>query len=312
MAFNNLDIIATHPLQTKAWAEFRQKWGNEVLETKYGIIIINRLYGGFGIGTFIKGPTPTRAMLSELKKFGEAKKLIFIKLEPNVKTSDKLLTLMKESGAIPGKTLFTPTTFQIDLTKSEEELLKGFHSKTRYNIRYAERKGVTVEADNSKDAFETYLKLMRETLERQGFYAHTEKYHRLMWETLRKAGIANLFVAKHGKEILTTWIIFKWKDTIYYPYGAWSGKKQNLQPNSLLMWEVIKWGKQKKCKYFDLWGRETGKGFTRFKEGFNPEVVEFLGTWDLVISPLYYPYRVAEFFRWRVLRLKARFKKPTF
>ncbi|OGM29300.1 hypothetical protein A2801_02120 [Candidatus Woesebacteria bacterium RIFCSPHIGHO2_01_FULL_41_10] len=307
-----LDKIATHPLQTSAWSEFRRHWGNEILETKYGLLIINRLPLGIGIGTFIKGPKPTQKMLSDLKNLAKEHNLIFIKLEPNVKKTKQLVSLMQNNAAVPGKTLFTPTTFWIDLTKSEEDLLKSFHPKTRYNIGYAQRKGVVVNKDNSDEAFEKYLELTRETTRRQGFYAHTEKYHRLMWQTLKKADIAHLFVAKHGKEILTTWIIFKWKDYIYYPYGAWSGEKQNLQPNSLMMWEAIRFGKAQKCKTFDLWGREIGKGFTRFKEGFNPEIIEFLGTWDLVTSPLYYPYRAAEFLRWRLLRLRARFSKPNF
>jgi lipid II:glycine glycyltransferase (peptidoglycan interpeptide bridge formation enzyme) len=302
-----------HPLQTKAWGQFRRAWGNEVLETKYGIITVHGLpLTDYRIGMFIKGPVPTKPMLADLKKIAEEQNLIFIKLEPNVKKNSKLTKLLIDSGAVPGKTLFTPTTFQIDLTKSEEELLKSFHPKTRYNIRYAERHGVTVSEDNSDKAFEKYIELMRETVERQNFYAHDEKYHRLMWKYLRKANIAHLLVAKKGKEVLTTWILFKNKDSLYYPYGAWSGKNQNLQPNSLMMWTAIKFGKKHNLRYFDLWGREFGKGFTRFKEGFRPEVVEFLGTWDLITSHLYWPYRLAEFFRWRLLRLRTKFSKPSF
>ncbi len=313
-----------HPLQTKAWAEFRRAWGNEVLETKYGILTLHKIpFVNKKIGMFIKGPEPTKEMLTDLKKIAQEHDLIFIKLEPDVRKENKLIKLLRDAGAVPGKTLFTPTTFWIDLTKSEEELLKSFHPKTRYNIRYAERKGVIVAEDNSDKAFEKYLELMRETVQRQGFYAHSAKYHRLMWKYLRAADIAHLLVAKHptspsaskgqgGKEVLTTWILFKSKDALYYPYGAWSGKNQNLQPNSLMMWTAIKFGKSHKLKYFDLWGREEGRGFTRFKEGFNPEVVEFLGTWDLVTSSLYWPYRMAEAFRWRILRLKTHLSKPRF
>ena len=49
-----------------------------------------------------------------------------------------------------------------------------------------------------------------------------------------------------------------------------------------------------------------------FKEGYNPEVIEFLGTWDIVTSPLYHPYRMAETVRWKFLRLKSKFVKPRF
>jgi lipid II:glycine glycyltransferase (peptidoglycan interpeptide bridge formation enzyme) len=153
---------------------------------------------------------------------------------------------------------------------------------------------------------------MRETVERQGFYAHNEKYHRLMWKYLKSADIAHLLLAKSGNKTLTAWVLFKWKDFLYYPYGASSGADQNLQPNSLMMWEAIRFGKKHNLKYFDLWGREEGKGFTKFKEGFNPEVIEFLGTWDLICSPYYWPYRIAEYIRWKALKLNTRFSKPKF
>jgi lipid II:glycine glycyltransferase (peptidoglycan interpeptide bridge formation enzyme) len=199
--------------------------------------------------------------------------------------------------------------------------LKSFSGKTRYNIRYAQRKGVTVVEDNSEKAFEKYLTLTRETVERQGFYAHSEKYHRLMWKFLQQSPIAkhqppiaHLLTAVHKKEIITAWILFSWKDFLYYPYGASTDRHKNVQANSLMMWEAIRFGKKLSLKTFDLWGREEGKGFTKFKEGFSPQVVKFIGTWDLVTSPLYWPYRVAEYFRWQFLRTKTKFRpaKPKF
>jgi lipid II:glycine glycyltransferase (peptidoglycan interpeptide bridge formation enzyme) len=263
---------------------------------------------------FIKGPMPTSEMLKDLKAHGPQHNLIFIKLEPNyvVKKGDiacadreKAVTLFKKYGAVPGKTLFTPTTFWVDLTKSEEELLKSFHHKTRYNIRLAQRQGVEVVEDNSDDAFESYLRLTFETAKRQHFYAHSEKYHRLMWKHLHSAGIAHLLTARFKNEIITTWILFTWKDFLYYPYGASTDKYKEVMANNLMMWEAIKFGKKLGLKTLDLWGREEGKGFTKFKEGYNPKVIEFIGTWDLVINkPLYYIYRVAEKIRWFILRLR--------
>lgn len=309
MTTNNLDKIATHPLQTSSWTEFRKKWGNEILETEFGILTLHKIpLTNYKIGMFIKGPTPTGEMLSKLKLIGKEKNLIFIKMEPNIQKSDALINLMKSNSARPGKTLFTPSTFWIDLTPSEEELMKSFSSKTRYNIRVAERNGVSVREDNSDAAFEKYLELTRETITRQGFYAHTEKYHRLMWSILKKAGIAHLFVAKYKGEIITTWILFKWHDFLYYPYGASTEKHKNVMANNLMMWEAIKFGKKQGLTTFDLWGREEGKGFTKFKEGYNPKVIEFLGTWDLVINkPMYSVYKLAEKIRWPVLKFLAKF-----
>lgn len=302
---------AVHPLQTKEWGEFRSEWGNRVVKTPYGNIIFSKIpHTNFTIGMFLKGPKPTEAMLKELKAVGKEQNAIFIKLEPSVLNNNKDLDLLKKH-CVPGKRFFTPSTFWIDLTKSEEELLKSFTPKTRYNIRLAQKHGVTVEEDppagragNSDAAFEQYLKLTFETAKRQNFYAHTERYHRLMWQHL-KGKIAHLLVAKYNNQIITAWILFTSKDFLYYPYGASTDKHKEVMANNLMMWEAIRFGKKLNLKTFDLWGKEEGKGFTKFKEGYNPQVVEFLGSWDLVINqPLYNLYRLAEKIRWTFLKFR--------
>jgi len=326
----NLDKIATHPLQTSFWAEFRREWGNEVLETKYGILTLHKLpFISYKVGIFEKGSAPTKTMLRNLRKIGKENNLIFIKLEPNVIKTNSTIQLLGRSGAVPGKTVFTPSTFWIDLKPSEEDLMKSFHPKTRYNIRLADRNGVKVSEDGSDKTFERYLNLTRETVNRQGFYAHTEKYHRLMWKYLNKQPttnnlqpIAHLLAATYNPpshkadsiasasegQVITTWILFSWKDFLYYPYGASTEKYKNVMANNLMMWEAIKFGKKMGLKTLDLWGREEGKGFTKFKEGYNPKVIEFLGTWDLVINkPMYFLYKIGEWIHWPSLKLAARF-----
>ena len=320
-----------HPLQTHEWAQFRREWGNEVLETKYGVVTIHRIpVTGHGIGMFIKGPRPSQQMLTDLKEIAQKHNLIFIKLEPNFPVStnhqslvtshsrEKLLQLLRSNGCVEGKTLFTPTTFWIDLRRPEIDILKSFSGKTRYNIRLAQKHGVKISEDDSDKAFEKYLELTFETTNRQGFYAHTPKYHRLMWKHLhrtmiteRRSPIAHLLVAKYKSEIITTWILFVYDKVLYYPYGASSDKYKSVMANNLMMWEAIQFGKHLGCKAFDLWGREPGKGFTKFKEGYNPEVVGFLGSWDLVTSPLYKIYKIAEFLRWLILKTQAKLNLTT-
>lgn len=302
------DKVSTHPLQSWAWGQFRQAWGNEVRRFSFGQITLHKIpFTPYKIGMFIRGPLPDQKMLTELMSFAKQNKVIFIKLEPNVLKNKKTVELLRKNGAVRGKTLFTPTSFRIDLTKSEEELLASFHPKTRYNIRLAQKNGVEGKIDDSEEAFKKYIALTRETVRRQGFYAHSEKYHRLMWEHLNKEGIAHLLVARYKGEIVTTWIVFVWKDFLYYPYGASTDKHKNIMANNLMMWEAIRFGKKMGLMVFDLWGREEGKGFTKFKEGYNPKVVEFLGTWDLIArSFLYRIYRVSETLRWLFLRLLAK------
>lgn len=301
------DQVSTHPLQSWAWGEFRKSWGNKVVRFPFGQITVHKLpLLPFSVAMFIKGPKPNKEMLSVLKDHAVKNKIIFIRMEPNIGIDETILSLLRKNNCQPGRRLFTPTTFLIDLEKSEEELLKSFSSKTRYNIRVAQKHGVTVSEDNSEKAFGAYLKLTEETTHRQGFYAHSQKYHRLMWDTLRKENIAHLLTASYKGEVITTWILFTWKDHLYYPYGASSEKHKNVMANNLMMWEAIKLGKKLNLKTFDLWGREEGKGFTKFKEGYNPEVFAFIGTWDLIANPLYHPYIILEKARWIILKALAK------
>lgn len=300
----------THPLQTKEWAEFRKEWGNKIVFEKDNLIIFSKIpHTKFTIGTVMKGPDIARSDLAIIRKVAKENNTIFVKFEPNLLNDAMLVSKYKKQGLIEGKRLFTPTTFWIDLTKSEEDLLKSFTSKTRYNIRLAQKHGVKIEINNSDKAFEKYLELTEETNKRQGFYSHTPKYHRLMWKYL-KGKVANLLVAKYKNEIISTWILFSHDGFLYYPYGASTDKHKEVMANNLMMWEAIRFGKSLKLKTFDLWGREEGKGFTKFKEGYNPRVVEFLGSWDLVINkPLYYLYKFAEKIRWLILRIKSKIIK---
>jgi peptidoglycan pentaglycine glycine transferase (the first glycine) len=320
--------LSTHPLQSVGWGEFRKKTGIKVIKANGIQMTIHRIpHSPWSIGYIPKGPLPTAEMISGLMEIGKQEECIFIQLEPNV-VSDKNLELkIKNSGLQPAAhPLFTKYTFILDLTKSEEELLKIMHPKTRYNIKVALKHGVKIVQDESDKAFKEYLKLTEETTGRQKFYAHTQKYHKLMWETLRVKNsefkiqssydelTAHLFIAKYNEQSLAAWILFVYKDTLYYPYGASSSLHRETMASNLMMWEVIKFGKKLGLKQFDMWGaldndnpdkNDPWYGFHRFKEGYGPEHVEFVGSYDLVINPLLYAgYKILDKIRWLFLRIK--------
>lgn len=327
---DRFNSFAVHPVQSWEWGEFKKKTGVDLVRLgafqKRSMVASYQLTfhpipkTSYTIGYFPKGPMPDKSMLSALFDLGKKKKAIFIKLEPNVakeKGQPVLDELRKAFDLRASRAVFTPHTFHIDLTKSAEELLAQMKSKTRYNLRLAKRRGVTVQEDNGTKAFETYLRLTHETASRQGFYAHDEDYHRKMWEILHDAGIARLLTATLNDEILVTWILFIFQNILYYPYGASSVKHRNLMASNLIMWEAVRFGKNLGCTQFDLWGslgpnpetKDPWYGFHRFKEGYGGTLVEFVGTYDLVVNPQLYPLvTTAEDLRWIVLRAKAKFR----
>ena len=325
----------SHPLQTFEWGEFRKKTGikvirrglleNDKVVNPYQITIHQTPGFPYFIGYFPKGELPSNELLNELEQTGKSNKLSFIQLEPNAVNGQ--LSIVNDQLRRSFHPLFTKYTFILDLTKTEDELLKNMHQKTRYNIRLSEKKGVTVEIDNSDKAFEQYLKLTKQTTERQKFYAHGENYHKLMWETLRISNVksqmsnfdpnkltAHLLKAVYNKKVLVTYILFTFKDTLYYPYGASSDEHREVMASHLTMWEAIKFGKNLGLKKFDMWGAANVPdpkpnneyfGFHRFKEGFGATLTEFVGSYDLVINPLNYRLlTVADKLRWAYLKAK--------
>jgi lipid II:glycine glycyltransferase (peptidoglycan interpeptide bridge formation enzyme) len=310
-----------HPLQSPKWGEFREKTGVKVVhESGLQITIHPVPRTKFTIGYLPKGPMPTREMTELLKKIGREENCIFIQLEPNVETSENLISKIKDLGFIPAShPLFTKYTFILDLTQSEEELLKNMNQKTRYNIRVAEKKGVKITEDDSDKAFSEYLRITKETTIRQKFYAHSEKYHKLMWETLKNKTInkdelsAHLLKATYNDETLVTWIVFILGDTLYYPYGASSSSHREVMASNVMMWEAIKFGKKLGLKRFDMWGslgpipdtKDAWYGFHRFKEGYGPKLTEFIGSYDFVINKnMYLVYKLMNKIRWIILRFK--------
>jgi lipid II:glycine glycyltransferase (peptidoglycan interpeptide bridge formation enzyme) len=296
----------THPLQTTAWAEFRKAMGVDVIQINKWFISFHRIpHTPWTIGYFPKGPAPTNTILHELRILGKEKNAVFIQIEPN--TTAQFTGLPHSHHP-----LFTKYTFVIDLTRSEEDLLKSMHPKTRYNIRVAQKHNVTIKEDNSEKAFEAYVKLSRETTNRQGFYAHNETYARTMWNIMHKAGVARLWTATYEGNILVAWIVFIHDGVMYYPYGASSRDHREVMAPNLLLWELIRWGKQQKLRAFDLWGaigpnpdpKDPWYGFHRFKEGYHPTLVEYAGSYDLVIQPfLYKLYCIIDSIRWNILKL---------
>jgi len=324
----------THPVQTWDWGDFQITQGHTLYRlgvfddkdkmiSAYSISFHKIPKTKFSIGTILRGPKIDDQTIEEVTKIAKKENALFIKFEPNViqKSFDSLgndtalyhplhFHHLKKSP----KVAFYPFTYLVDLTKTENELLELMHPKTRYNIRVANRYGVEVKEQTNDKGFEIYLKLLFDTTKRQGFYLHSQKYHRDLWKTLKDTGMIHIMLASYQNQVLSAFMIFNIKDQLFYPYGASLDTNRQVMAPTLLMWEVIKLGQTLKCTTFDMWGclgprakeNENGYGFHRFKQGYGGQLVEYVGTYDLVINaPLYKIYNSVDKIRWRLLRLKA-------
>lgn len=323
--------VVNHPLQSWEWGEFRAKTGLKV--ARIGFFDNNKLskalqvtfhpipgFGGKTVGYYPKGFMPDAEQLAALKQLGTQHNALFIKLEPNIAEKvgvpsghNKIAQFLESHGAVPGRPLFTKYSFQLDLKQSEEQLLANLNSKTRYNVQLAQKKGVQIVENTTEDGMNTYSAILAETTKRQGFYAHTENYFKQMWQSLGSSGIMRIFEARYENTVVVSWVLFLFNGVLYYPYGASRSVHRDVMASNLMMWEAIRFGKANGCHMFDMWGslgpepdeNDPWFGFHRFKKGYGGDLVEFIGTFDLVMDPgLYKIFRLAENVRWKLLRLK--------
>ncbi len=287
--------LVDHPMQTWEWGEARKKMGIEVVKiyednTVYQMTIHPIPHTTFSIGYIPRSTAPSAKAIQKFSDEGKKHNLIFIKIEPYVPYGADF-KLVKSSHP-----LFPEWTQTLNLKPTEDELLSKMKPKTRYNIRLAEKKGVTIKLMDTTEGFTIFSKLYFETCKRQNYHGHTPSYHRTIWDTL-KASQAHVLVAFLDKTPLAAYELLFFKKRMYYLYGGSSLEHKNVMAPNLLMWEAIKLGKQMGAELFDMWGSlppeyspsHPWAGFTRFKEGYGTEFIHLSASFDLVINPVTYP-----------------------
>lgn len=307
-----------HPLQSWAWGEAREKLGTTVF--RFGIFETETLIAWyqmslhhipktkFSIGYIPRSHAPSQEHIELFKAFAHQHNIIAITFEPLEDPKKNLITSdFKESFM----TLLPKWTQMIDLTKSEEQLLKDMDAQARYNIRLAERKGVTISEESTTEGFETFWKLYEDTEKRQGYLGHSYTHHKTIWDTLSH-GIAHLFIATVDSTPIAGFETFVWKDTLYYPYGGSDAAYQKLKGPNLGIWNLILFGKRLGLTKLDLWGSlgpgyakdHPWAGFTGFKETFGTKFHAYGGTYDLIVLPSHYTlYKVLFGIRKQVFKI---------
>jgi lipid II:glycine glycyltransferase (peptidoglycan interpeptide bridge formation enzyme) len=191
-------------------------------------------------------------------------------------------------------------TVVLDLSLEESALLDRMKQKARYNVRLAERKGVTVRMGSEAEIPALY-RMYAETSLRDGFAIRSEEYYRASWASfLRPYGAHNqpsaeVLVAEVQGQAVAAVFVYYFAQQAYYLYGMSVAAHRDKMPNHLLQWEAIRRARQHGCRVYDLWGApddfdeaDPMWGVYRFKEGLGGEVVRTIGAWDYPGSAVWY------------------------
>jgi lipid II:glycine glycyltransferase (peptidoglycan interpeptide bridge formation enzyme) len=254
-----------------------------------------------------------RAWLAEAKRVCRVRHAALLKIEPDLPDAPELTSRLAGLGFHPGVQRVQPlSTIYIDLAPDLDAILGCMKPKWRYNIRLAERKGVSVRSGTQAD-MPAIQRLLDVTGKRDGFGVHSPEYYARATEIFGPPGVLRWLVAEHEGQILAAIAVFAFGRAAWYMWGASGEHDRNLMPNHALQWAAIRWAKECGCQVYDLWGipDEVGAdpaayeepetwgegglwGVYRFKQGFGGRVVRFTGAWDLPLSAVGYRlYRLA-------------------
>jgi lipid II:glycine glycyltransferase (peptidoglycan interpeptide bridge formation enzyme) len=318
------DFVINHPngsiLQTTNWARLKNRFGwssQRVWMRRDGRLVAGAqvLFRSVAIGIVKMGYIPhgplvewgddeqVEVLFNYIDQAAYKRGAGMLKLEPRIWqdeiSSDSWAAVFDRYGCVTSPdTIQPPRTILIDLRPTEDNILAAMKQKTRYNIRLAEKKGVTVREGSSID-LTAFNRLMQLTGKRDGFGIHQPEYYRAAYE-LFAPDHAAIFLAEYEGKPLAGVMVFAWGKTAAYFYGASSDEERQRMPAYAAQWTAIRWAKRRGCRVYDLWGipdaeeAELEADFTerqeglwpvyRFKRGFGGEIKRTVGAADRVYN----------------------------
>jgi lipid II:glycine glycyltransferase (peptidoglycan interpeptide bridge formation enzyme) len=326
-------LPGAHILQTWEWGKLKEAYGWKMLpqvwhdpsgEIKAAAMVLQRTIsiGGFAARLRVlyvprgpvldwSDPAWRSRVLDDLQLLARKQGAIFVKMDPDVVIASGVpgdsgerhneigqsvaAELARRGWLFSSEQIQFKNTVLLDLTCPEGELLARMKQKTRYNLRLAERKGVTIRPGSQADLPGLY-KMYAETSVRDGFVIRHEAYYHQVWQTFMQQGMADALIAEVEGEPIAGLFLFHFSGRAWYLYGMSRQAHREKMPNYSLQWAAIRRAKELGCTSYDLWGapdefNETDSmwGVYRFKEGLGGEVARTLGAWDFPARTWLYP-----------------------
>lgn len=325
-------LSGAHVLQTWEWGQVKAEFGWEPYPLLWretsgkisaaALLLLRKV--GFGgnsfplhVGYIPRGPllnwtheNQVCRVLDDLEGFAREKGVIFLKIDPDLPlgygipgeetANDHQVGLAIRNMLFERDWIFSKEQIQfrntvaVDLTAAEDNLLMRMKPKTRYNIRLAERRGVTIRAGGSDD-IDLLYQMYAHTSIRDNFTIRAKAYYQKVWETFFKAGLAEPLIAEVEGQPVGGVVIFRFGGRAWYMHGMSLDVHREKMFNYRLQWKAMLRARAAGCHTYDLWGapdvfKEDDPlwGVYRFKDGFGGQVVRTLGAWDYPVRRLSY------------------------
>jgi len=308
------------------WGEFNKMMGNNIWrlgiyvskqgtvnnEQLIGVALVVKIVAKRGTFLFVPhGPAFAKAMagkaflkyellkilLEELKKIAKKEGAGFIRISPILIRNEENRKIFKDLGFKEAPIHMHPElTWELDITPSEDELLKNMRKTTRYLIRQAQKnKDIKISQNQKIEHVEKFNQLYQETVDRHNFTPFSLNYLKNEFLAFSPDNEISIFFGKYQNKILSSAMIIFWQRIGFYHQGASSLEFPKIPVSYLLQWEAIKEAKKRGCQLYNFWGiapeddkKHPWYGLSLFKMGFGGYKKEYVKTQDFPISKKYW------------------------
>ena len=329
--FNDVSSPSFH--QSWEWGDFQKSLGYDILrlgiyEDKKlkGIALVIKIHSKRGNFLFIShGPlfsTTLEAsmelhkdLIGYLSSIATQEGYAFIRVAPMIPETPENADVYKNLGfRMDLNYMHAETTWALDLTQSEEDILKNMRKTTRYLVKKAIKDGIAIEKKENKDALNDFWEIYKETFTRENFTPFSQSFLEKEFESFHRTNNALFFFGKlppelaedsEKKYLAGSMVVFT-QSTAFYHQGASFHTKHPVP--YLMQWEAIKEAKRRGCKEYNFYGiyragrtPKAWDGLTLFKKGFGGYQKDYLPTQDYIISkPKYlFSYLVDKYLGWK-------------
>lgn len=250
-----------------------------------------------------------KEVLISLTGYFSGKGYLCLRNDPAIDVANAKLTgLFSSCGYRPAVSFVqVENTWILDLDKSEEELLAGMRTQTRYNVRHAVKKsGLDISISNDEKQITDLVDLLHSVSAQKGFNLLPKEYMLKQFRFMAKSGIFNACLARHDGVAVSGVALLCFGDEAAYTHGGSDRSDSKLRASYPLQWEAIKFAKSAGCRRYNFWGVVSEKnyhpghpryGYSNFKKGFGGHGETYMRTQDYVYDFKYNLLRLQELYR---------------
>lgn len=235
---------------------------------------------------------------SYMKKYAKESGYDFVRISPLVDTVPEIYATLKKIGLRPAPMhVLAENTWILDLSKSEEILLKEMKKNHRNLIRKCIKKEVVVEKRTDNSALKELNAMHDIVAERHDFTRFSREYINTEFAIFKAKNEALIMHAYlPSGELDSSSIMIFYGNIAVYRHSASLMKNNKIPTSYAIQWETIKEAKKRGCRWYNFWGVAPDDatkdhpfyGISKFKKGFGGFQKDLIHCHDLPITKKYW------------------------